>query len=241
MSNFPAIVGQFQQIQKPDTYMDIVKCPSPKFAVFVKIHGRESLKALIALVINEVANLLRFETNPAMIEAAAEIIIKDWPDTKLSDLKMFKDDMIRGKIGGKLYGFDARTIVECWKDYYALREDVFAEDREARYNEEKKQFNEAFEKLSGSMPEKYKQAAKEGSDKRSLREYQANTSMRTLEGICEEYAVSYDVLLKNAKEECQERWNEASGVDFDWYLDFHLKSILAHVRKCYENLIAYTT
>lgn len=237
MSNMPAIIKSFEVIQKPETYRDIVNCPSPKFKPFIAQYGVEPLKALICKVIMEAANMLRFDTSPDMISGAAELIITDFPDTKLSDLKMFKDDIIRGKVGGKLFGFDSRNIYECWKEYYALREDVFAEDREEKYQEQKKEYNEAWGRMA--MPEKYAILRKAGEDRTSLKAYQANTSNMSLERICEEYGVSFETVKKNAEKDCAEAWTEDSGVDFEWYVEWHLKSVLMHVRKCYENLLQY--
>ncbi len=73
------------------------------------------------------------------------------------------------------------------------------------------------------------------------RDYQSTIEHKSIERICEHYGLSYANLEQNAADECKENWTEESGIDWEWYYDFHMKRVAAHVRKSYENLIAYTT
>jgi hypothetical protein len=239
-TNLPAFVQEFTDLPKPSDYRELVVMPCPKFRQFAAKHGEASTITLITMILTEVAGLMRFTVTGDMITAAAEIIYQEWPDTKMSDLHLFKRKVLSGAIGGKLFGNDTRTMCELWREYYSTREDVFADDREAKYIEEKKSYQEGWDKLMGSMPEKYKALRKIEEDKRSLKVYQANASKLTLEGLCREYGVSYDRLVQNARADCLEQIKaQNSEVDLEWYLGFHLKSVLQHVRKSYENLMAY--
>lgn len=239
-ANTPTYLIEFVESGKPNDYTDLIVSKSPKFLPFISQHGKMALKGLIGLVFTEISNLLRFETNSAMIDAAADVIIQDFPDTKLDDLKMFKDDMIRGKVGGKLFGWDARTIVECWQDYYAKREDVFAAAREAKFAEEKRQYQESYIASSDKIKDLYAGLRQSASQQRLEQSYREKVRTMTLEEICTEAKLDYSAVMENIKEQARTDWAD-SGMEltFELYLDVLTHKILLEARKNVDALGRY--
>jgi hypothetical protein len=154
----PTPLAEFQAIVKPREYTDLLTCQSPKFLPFINRYGRPALEEIFGRVILDLSEGLGISISGTMASDAVELIIDDFPDTKLSDLLMFKRDVLGGKVGGqvddKLWKWNTRAIIQAWSEYYARREDVFCEAREQRYNEEKRAYADGFAKsFANATPE----------------------------------------------------------------------------------------
>lgn len=141
-------VSEFKAIAKPTAYTDLVNCSSAKLRPFAAKYGNSALEAVISSVLVGLSGSLGKPLNGEHIAEVAEYIIDDYPDTKLSDFHLFKKQMLRGEIGGQvgdqLWQLNTRTLIQAWREYYAKREDVFADAREQRHNEEKKAYQDGF-------------------------------------------------------------------------------------------------
>lgn len=146
----PTASEEFKAITKPREYTDLVSCQSPKFLPFINRYGRPALEELFGRVVMDIADGLGVSISGNMVADAVDLIVDDFPDTKLSDLLMFKRDVLGGKVGGqvddKLWKWNTRAIVQAWGEYYAKREDAFCDAREQRYAEEKRQYQDGFAK-----------------------------------------------------------------------------------------------
>ncbi len=150
-SQTPPQIVEFKAVAQPRTYRDVVACSSRKFPAFAKDHGEEALEAVVIMVLSRITEALAYDIRPVMIIESARAIIQDWPDTKLSALLMFKNEILSGRVGGKLFRWDARVIVECWREYYLNQENEFADFREKQWELQKKKEGEP-DPLPGSYP-----------------------------------------------------------------------------------------
>lgn len=154
----PTALDEFKAITKPREYTDLIKCQSPKFLPFINRYGRPALEELFGRVVMDVAEGLGVTISGNMVADAVDLIVDEFPDTKLSDLLMFKRDLLGGKVGGqvddKLWKWNTRAIVQAWGEYYAKREDAFCDYREQRHNEAKQEYAGGFAKaLANASPE----------------------------------------------------------------------------------------
>lgn len=154
----PTPLAEFQAIAKPREYIDLLTCQSPKFMPFINRYGRSALEEIFGRVVMDLSEGLGVSVSGTMVSDAVDLIIDGFPDTKLSDLLMFKRDVLGGKVGGqvddKLWKWNTRAIVQAWGEYYAKREDVFCDAREQRYKEDKAAYNSGFAKsLANATPE----------------------------------------------------------------------------------------
>lgn len=243
ISSIPAPVSEFQEATNPITYQDVINCPSAKLRAFSAKYGEGALKAVLSGVLTDISNLMSFEVKHEMIVAAAELIISDYPDTKLSDFKMFQSDVLRGKVGGKLFRWDTRTILEAWAEYYALREESFAAAREAHYQAEKQAFNEAYENLAIGAEKKVRDMKKEYDILKEQGELEAKIrtyKMLSLKQICELEGVDYETLLEVCEADCRKIWDESAVIGFDDYFKLHLVRVTNEVRRNPKALEQYT-
>lgn len=154
----PTPIAEFQAVSKPKEYTDIIQCQSPKFLPFINQYGRQALQDVFTMTVVQLSDGLGLPIMGGQIDDAVDIIIDDFPDTKLSDLLLFKRQMLRGGIGGqvddKLWKWNTRSICQAWSDYYAKREDVFCDYREQKHLEAKQGYNTGFAKsLANATPE----------------------------------------------------------------------------------------
>ncbi len=154
----PTAAAEFKAVIKPREYTDLISCQSPKFMPFIKMYGRPALEELFGRVVMDIAEGLGVSISGNMVADAIELIVDDFPDTKLSDILMFKRDVLGGKVGGqvddKLWKWNTRAIIQAWGEYYARREDVFCDERERRYQEDKQSYNTGFAKsFANATPE----------------------------------------------------------------------------------------
>lgn len=141
----PTPAAEFKAVARPKEYADLITCRSPKFPQFVNRYGRAALEELFGRVILEISEGLGLTISGTMASDAVGLIIDDFPDTKLSDMLMFKRDVLGGKVGGqvddKLWKWNTRAIVQAWGEYYARREETFCEHRENRIRQDKSEYN----------------------------------------------------------------------------------------------------
>ena len=154
----PSPVAEFNAVQKPREYTDLIKCQSPKFPAFIRQYGRPALQDIFSLTVTQLSEGLGLPITGGQVDDAVDIIIDEYPDTKLSDLLLFKRQMLRGTLGGqvddKLWKWNTRSICQAWADYYAKREDVFCEHREQKHNEAKQEYNSGIAKaFANATPE----------------------------------------------------------------------------------------
>lgn len=152
------IVRDFKALSKPTHYTDLIDCTSAKLRQFAAKYGNGALEAVLSSVLVGMADSLGKDIKGEHISEVAEFIIEDYPDTKLSDFHLFKMQMLKGEIGGQvrdqLWQLNTRTIILAWREYYAKREDVFAEHRERRHIEEKKAYQDGLvQSYRNSSPE----------------------------------------------------------------------------------------
>lgn len=238
ISSVPAPVGEFQGVGKPITYQDVINCPSVKLRVFSAKHGEGALKAILAGVLTDISNLLSFEVKNEMIVAAAELIISDYPDTKLADFKLFQSDVLRGKVGGKLFRWDTRTILEAWAEYYALREAAFAQEREAKHQAEKKAYNDAYDRIptNRDMKKEYEILKRQAETDAKKQRYR----LMSLKDICQAEGVDYETLVMACETDCRSIWTDDSVISFEDYLKLHLVRVANEVRRNPDILGEYT-
>ena len=86
-------VDEFKAVSRPTTYTDIVSCPSAKLRPFVAKYGQDALEQIISSVITGIAEGLGLQVNGDQILDASALIIQEYPDTKLSDFKLFKNQL----------------------------------------------------------------------------------------------------------------------------------------------------
>ena len=237
-SSVPAFVREFEAIPMPTTYKDLVSCSGMKLRLFEAKYGISALKAILSSELIRICKLMSFETSNEMVIAATDLIIQDYPDTKLSDFKMFGADVLRGKVGGKLFRWDTRVILEAWAQYYALREEAFAEDREERHKAEKKAYNDAYDKAQEhrDMKKEYETLKKQGEAEAKIRAYK----FLPLEKICELEGVDYETLLLTCESDCRNVWTEDSVISFENYFRLHMVRVANEIRRNPSALDKYT-
>lgn len=236
-SSFPASVAEFQAIPSPITYLDVVNCTSAKLKPFEAKYGKPALRVVISSEILRVCKLMSFETSSEMVMAATDLIIEDYPDTKMSDFKLFGSDVLRGKVGGKLFRWDTRTILEAWAEYYARREEEFAAARESFYQAEKKAYMDAYEKNPvRDMKKEYDILKKEGENDAKKMKFKT----MSLVEICKHEGVDYETLLLTCEADCRKVWADDTVISFDDYLKLHLVRVRNEVCRNPAALANYT-
>ena len=232
-SSLPAFLSEFQAVSSPTTYQDVINCPSAKLRPFEAKYGKQALSAVISSELMRICKLMSFETSDEMVVAATDLIILDYPDTKLADFKMFANDVLRCKVGGKLFRWDTRTILEAWAEYYRLREEEFAAAREAFYQAEKKAYNDAYDRglakdnKERDMKREYDILKRQGEMEAKIRTYK----LMPLKQICELEGVDYETLLLTCEADCRKVWTEDAVISFDDYLKLHLVRVTNEVRR----------
>lgn len=228
-SSLPAFLSEFQAVSSPSTYQDVINCSSAKLRPFEAKYGKQALSAVISSELMRICKLMSFETSDEMVVAATDLIVLDYPDTKLADFKMFANDVLRGKVGGKLFRWDTRTILEAWAEYYRLREEEFAAAREAHYQAEKKAYNDAYDKLPDTrdMKKEYEVLKRQGEMEAKIRTYK----LMPLKQICELEGVDYETLLLTCEQDCRLVWTEDAVISFEDYLKLHLVRVTNEVRR----------
>lgn len=154
----PTAELEFKAVVKPKEYTDLIDCQSPKFLPFIDRYGLESLETIISITLTSLSEGLGFTVSGEMLCDSAELIIQEYPDTKLSDLLLFKSQMLIGRIGGqvedKLWRWNTRSILQAWGEYYANREDIFCDYREQKNVEAKAEYNSGFARsFANATPE----------------------------------------------------------------------------------------
>jgi hypothetical protein len=241
-SSLPAFLSEFQAVSSPTTYQDVINCPSAKLRPFEAKYGKQALSAVISSELMRICKLMSFETSDEMVVAATDLIILDYPDTKLADFKMFANDVLRGKVGGKLFRWDTRTIMEAWTEYYRLREEEFAAAREAFYQVEKKAYNDAYDRAYAEgekerdMKKEYEILKKQGEMEAKIRTYK----LLPLKQICELEGADYETLVMACEVDCRNVWTDDSVISFDDYLKLHLVRVANEVRRNPKILEQYT-
>ena len=212
----PTAREEFMAIAKPREYSDLITCQSPKFLPFMDRYGRPALEELFGRVILDVADGLGVTISGNMVADAVDLIVDEFPDTKLSDILLFKRDVLKGSVGGqvddKLWKWNTRAIVQAWSEYYARREDAFAEHREARYNEDKKAYADGFAKAyRNASPDIQKQIQEstarfeaQQSAKRKTWEDKPFDSKRSLEEIAQDHGIDLTVLAETIRRKALE-------------------------------------
>lgn len=211
----PSAVAEFQAVVKPREYADLLQCKSPKFLPFMDRYGRVALEEIFARAIMELSEGLGQSVSGSMVGDAVDLIIDDYPDTKLSDILMFKRDVLSGKVGGQvgdnIWKWNTRAILQAWGEYYAKREDVFCEAREQRINEEKRAYqNGLVEAYRNASPETKKmiqettaKLEKLAEDKRA--KYEESKQIIPTKLTLEEIAVSEGIDLNALAEAIQQK------------------------------------
>ena len=207
----PTAREEFMAIAKPREYSDLITCQSPKFLPFMDRYGRPALEELFGRVILDVADGLGVTISGNMVADAVDLIVDEFPDTKLSDILLFKRDVLKGSVGGqvddKLWKWNTRAIVQAWGEYYARREDAFAEHREARYTEDKKAYADGFAKAyRNASPDIQKQIQEstarfeaQQAAKRKTWEDKPFDSKRSLEEIAQDHGIDLTVLAETIR------------------------------------------
>lgn len=230
---------EFQKTETPSTLPELIASSSMKLRRYEREFGRTSLISGVSLILTDISQHLRFDVSLDMVKVAAELIIEDFPDTKIDDFHLFRKKVLSGATGGKLFGWDTRTICETWREYYAWREDAFAEAREDKWRQEKKAEMEGSALTSEQMAKVYAKMSKDGQDKLQNDKLRAKYRDLTLKQICFEESIDYDQLEKEQILICQERMKDFPDIDFDLYLANHMRSIMMEVKKYPERLYNY--
>jgi hypothetical protein len=100
--NLPAHIAEFAAIVRPGSYSDIVACTSSKILPFAAKYGSDALQAIIMGVLGKLSESLGKPISGDQVAESAGLIISRYPDTKLSDFILFKDQMLTGEIGGQV-------------------------------------------------------------------------------------------------------------------------------------------
>lgn len=224
----PAHLAEYQAIKTPEDYTALVKCESPKFLPFAAKHGEDLTIGLLSSVLTDICGLMRFEVQNRMIQVAAEIIFHEFPDTKMSDLKMFRREMLAGNIRVTRFGVDTPTLVQAFREYYAAREEHFCQAREDRHKAEKQQERMELEG-NDKMREVYARMRARAAQEREQAAYQAKVRSMTLEQICEAEGINYAILERSVREECAPMITPE--IDAEAYVQFQLKRIELEARK----------
>ena len=237
-SSVPAFLREFEHTPVPTTYKDLVSCTGMKLKPFEAKYGKNALSAVISSELMRICKLMSFETTSEMVVAATDLIISDYPDTKLSDFKMFANDVLRGKVGGKLFRWDTRVILEAWAQYYSFREEVFAEAREERYKAEKKAYNDAYDKAPDvrDMKKEYEALKRQGELEAKIRTYK----LMSIKMICELEGADYETLLLTCEADCRKVWTEDAVISFDDYFKLHMIRVANEIRRNPLALEQYT-
>lgn len=157
-SNVPAFVAEFRSIAKPNTYTDLIGCTSAKLRPFAAKYGNDALETIVSGVLSSISSGLGLPVNAEQVLDASTMIIQEYPDTKLSDFILFKNEVLMGRVGGQvdnqLWKWTTRTMFQAWAEYYAKREDAFCDYREQKIQEDKLAYQNGFvESYRNASPE----------------------------------------------------------------------------------------
>lgn len=220
--NLPAHIAEFAAIVRPGSYSDIVACKSAKILPFAAKYGQAALHAIVIGVLGKLSESLGKPISGDQVAESAELIISRYPDTKLSDFILFKDQMLTGEIGGQvgdqLWQLNTRTILVAWGEYYERREDVFCEAREQKYAEDKRAYQDglarAFANASPETQQRHREAVKKmeaGIEARRVKEEEAKAIIPqklTLEEIAAAEGIDMVKLAGAIKAKAERRRDE---------------------------------
>lgn len=120
------------------TYTDLVKLPSLRLERIQQAFGEDSAVGMVTMLLSDLCSVMAFKTTPEMILTAAEMIVSDYPDTKVAAFHLFKKDVMYGNIGapmGKTFRMDAKVLLEMWADFYKKMSTAIAEFIEAKHKD----------------------------------------------------------------------------------------------------------
>lgn len=254
-SSLPAFVAEFRAIDQPTNYRDVVLCPSAKLRPFAAKYGDDAVKDICMGVLAELSEGLGLPVTPVMLSDSAALIIQEWPDTKLSDFLLFKNEVLLGAIGGQikdqLWKWNTRTIIQTWREYYEVREDVFCEERERKNDEYKKQYEVGIAKSYANASEETKQMIRDTTNNiekfiqqkriKLEEERPTFTANKSLNEIAEEQGIDVDVLANKIKEFARIRF-ESNGKDKDTmelYIGYELSQVTYAAKNDSKFLIKY--
>jgi len=217
--SFDDMIKHESELAAPVDYRELFTMDSRKFEYVEKIYGKISLVGLITTALVKTTKFMSFEISGDMVGKAAELIAEKFSDCKIADLKMFETYLLSGG-AGKLFRLDTPTLVQVFSDYYAQREDVFAEMRESRHNATKREMNQAELPTDERMREIYISMNKKAKIEKEQEKREQAIKFKTAEEICAMDGIDYKELLEGHKEHWYETWSKSSIQDvlsFDAY------------------------
>lgn len=242
----PTPIAEFQAVSKPKEYTDLIECRSPKFMPFINRYGRQALQDIFSMTLVQLSDGLGLPVQGGQIDDAVDLIIDDYPDTKLSDLILFKREMLKGKLGGqvddKLWKWNTRSICQAWGEYYAKREDAFCEVRERKYSQEKNEFNtglaRSFANASPEQKEKHREFVakmEQLAESKRVKYEDEKAVIRqklTIEEIAESEGVDFEELAGAIRSKAERRQAEENlSVPIMLLLQAEMASTLFEARK----------
>lgn len=244
-SNLPDYVREFQEVMRPNTYTDLITCKSAKLRPFAAKYGNKALEDILMGVLSGLSEGLGLSVSAVMLSDAATLIIQEYPDTKLSDFLLFKNEMLLGRIGGQigdqLWKWNTRTITLAWAEYYEKREDAFSEHREHQNDEYKHQYKTGLARAFANASPESRELIKSTADKLDRlvkskrisadRDRPVPIEKMELHEVCAEKGIPYDRIFNIVAEKCRQEFNEDIGISFETFLALRLKAVLFSVRK----------
>lgn len=230
--SFDEFVKHESNLPTPAGRNELIAADSRQFIYVQKVYGPKAIVGIISTALSKTCLYLNMEVREEMVIKAAEIIVEDYPDSKIADLKMFEGWVMRSP--RKMFRLDTRELVLMYRDYYAWREEAFAEHRESRHKERKKELENGDIPTDEKMAEIYRNMKYQAKEKMAKEQRDQEIKFKTAEEICAIAGVSYEEVYELHKRQWHETWaksgirDEMSFEDFCLYrktiLDLNIKN-----------------
>lgn len=133
-----------QALQKRSTgIVSIDDVPSNQSPMLKDVESKEVSKVFVSLALSEIT--LTCPVTDEQIMDVANIIVEEYPETKLPEIQFFIRQFILGKYGERIHKIDGIAIIQAWEKYYTTDRAIAIEAFLERKRIEKKLAIEAAE------------------------------------------------------------------------------------------------
>lgn len=221
-------------------YTDLIQLPSLRLERIQAAYGNDSAVDLVVMLLSEICSVMAFKTTPEMILTAAEMIVSDYPDTKVAAFHLFKKDVMYGNIGapmGKTFRMDAKVLLEMWADFYVKMSNAIAEFIEARHKDiqEVPINKDKVIPMPEYVKDTYKRIEQEKAAKaKELDENRPKPAIKkTLDEIAASMKIDPLVLAEAIKKDAETTFSkgEVKGLTFQAFLGIKLGQVTFEARK----------
>jgi hypothetical protein len=240
-SNLPDLITHYKDI-RPVSFEQGIKAPSPKLEKVAAVLGEQAASGIVSACLTEITMNLAFDVSEGMIRAAADAISSRWNDIKVAELKLFKEMVLSGAIGGKLYRLDTRVFCELFEEFYLRRLDAFETLVDRKYTDEGlKPLQELLNDKKKDMTAKdlYGPLKEAATKEKELELWRLKSKNMDLEMMCKNLHVPYSSVLDLCDKDCREIWDESSVVPYDAFFKNHLQRLQIEAKKDPAVLMAY--